>query len=87
MLRLRFIDNLSWSADSRYLYFNGKRDVDHLELFRLAITPGAVPEVLADLKNFAWMPENWFGVTPSGTPLALHDAAPQDIFALECEFR
>ncbi len=54
-----------------------------MELFRLALKPNAVPEVLADLRNFAWMPANWFGATPAGGLLALHDAAAQEIFALD----
>jgi hypothetical protein len=83
VLRMRFIDNAMWSADSRYIYFNGRPDVDHMKLFRLEMKAGAIPEDLADLKDFAWPPDNWFGVTPAGVPLALHDASAEEIFALD----
>lgn len=88
LLREHFIDHATWSADSRYIYFNGKIDIEHpMDLFRLAIAPGSTPEKLADLKDFRWAPDNWFGITPSGLPLALHDASAEEIFALDYVLR
>jgi Tol biopolymer transport system component len=86
--RLYFIDNATWSADSQFIYFNGRTVAGHpMELFRLAIAPGAVPEKLADLKDFAWAPENWFGIAPTGVPLALRDASAEEIFAIDYVLR
>jgi hypothetical protein len=39
------------------------------------------------LKDFRWAAENWFGLTPAGTPLALYESSPQEVFAIDYDLR
>ena len=81
--RMAFIDNVTWSADSRFLYFDGYREQWHFELFRVDALNGKL-ERLADLQGFSQGHENWFGVAPDGTPLALRGVSVYEIWALKC---
>jgi hypothetical protein len=45
---------------------------------------GSIDQI-ADLTNFEPAPENWYGVTPDGTPLAFQAVTVQEIFALQCD--
>ncbi len=86
VLRLRAIENMMWSADSRYIYFKGRQSVDCWELYRLRLADKSL-EMVVDLKDFRWAAENWFGLTPTGTPLALYESSPQEVFAIDYEVR
>lgn len=86
VLRLRAIEDMMWSADSKYIYFKGRKTVDCSELYRLRIADNAL-EMIVDLKDFRWPAETWFGLTPSGTPLALFESSPQEVFAINYEAR
>lgn len=86
VLRLRAIENVMWSADSRYLYFKGRKGVDCWELYRLRVADEAL-EMVVDLKDFRWPAETWFGLTPTGVPLALYESSPQEVFAIDYEVR
>jgi Tol biopolymer transport system component len=86
VLRLRAIENVMWSADSRYIYFKGRKLVDCWELYRLRVADGTL-EMVVDLKDFRWPAEIWFGLTPAGTPLALYESSPQEVFAIDYELR
>jgi len=85
-LRLRAIENVMWSADSRYIYFKGRKLVDCWELYRLRVADGTL-EMVVDLKDFRWPAEIWFGLPPAGTPLALYESSPQEVFAIDYELR
>jgi hypothetical protein len=84
LVRMTYVDNVTWSADSRYIYFNGTTATGEKGLFRVSVPQGRL-ERLADLSKFEAAPENWYGVTPEGTPLAFHAVNVQEIFALKCE--
>lgn len=84
VLRMRSIKDVNWSADSRYLYFRGQKEVDCSELYRYQIA-GNKLEMLASLNDFRWPAENWFGVTPDGALLALYESSPQEVFAIDYE--
>ena len=86
VLRLRAIENVMWSTDSRYIYFKGRKVVDCWELYRLRLADSQL-ELITDLKDFRWPAEAWFGLTPSGTPLALYESSPQEVFAIDYEVR
>ncbi len=83
LVRIKFVDNATWSADSRYVYFNGRDEALHRWLFRLAVSEGRF-EPIADLADFPDTPENWFGVAPDGAPLAFRGVRTDEIFALKC---
>ncbi len=45
-------------------------------------------ERVASLKNFrrvAWGNLPWFGLTPNGDPLVMHDVGSQEVYALDFE--
>lgn len=67
----------TWSADSRHLYLtNWRRD-----LLRVDAVSGRV-EKLADVYGFPVTKEQWFGVAPDGSPLALRSQGVQEIYKL-----
>jgi Tol biopolymer transport system component len=82
LVRMKYIDNLAWSADSRYLHFDAEDENDHYWLFRLSVPEGKL-ERIADLATFPW-DENWWGVAPDGTPLGLRATGVSEIYALKC---
>ncbi len=82
LVRMSFVDNITWSANSRYIYFNGSDDTGHHRFFRLTVPEGRL-ESLADLAGFIWAPENWYGVAPDGTPLAFRGIPAHEIYALK----
>jgi len=84
LARMGFVDNATWSADSRHIYFNGTSEAGEKGLFRVSVPKGRL-ERIADMTGFDAAPENWYGVTPEGTPLAFHAVMVQEIFALKCE--
>ena len=86
VLRLRAIENVIWSPDSRYIYFKGRKVVDCTELYRLRLSDDKL-EMVVDLKDFRWAAETWFGLTPGGTPLSLYESSPQEVFAIDYELR
>jgi Tol biopolymer transport system component len=86
VLRMRAIENVMWSPDSRYIYFKGRKVVDCSELYRLRVADGKL-DMVVDLKDFRWAAETWFGLTPTGTPLALYESSPQEVFAIDYELR
>jgi Tol biopolymer transport system component/DNA-binding winged helix-turn-helix (wHTH) protein len=79
---LSFINNATWSIDSRYIYFDGQRDIGHIEVFRLNVAQHKL-EHLSSWASFD-AEEEWFGVAPNGDPLALRSRNSQDIWALKC---
>jgi len=86
LARMIYVDNATWSADSRHIYFNGTSPSGKKGLFRVSVPRGKL-EQIADLTNFEPAPENWYGVTPDGTPLAFQAVNVQEIFALKCDLR
>jgi len=73
-----------WSRDGKYLDFVSSRQAD-LAFYRLQISDRKWERVasLKDLRGApnVWGP--WYGWSPDGAPLALHDVGAQDIYALE----
>ena len=86
LARMIYVDNATWSADSRHIYFNGTSPSGKKGLFRVSVPRGKL-EQIADPTNFEPAPENWYGVTPDGTPLAFQAVNVQEIFALKCDLR
>jgi hypothetical protein len=80
---MKFVDNVAWSVDSRYVQFNGLDEVNHPWLLRLTIPQGKL-ERIADLAKFTRASENWYGVALNGEPLAFQGVAAHEIYALKC---
>lgn len=81
--RMRLIEYPAWSADSRYIYFTGQREVAHYEVFRFDV-PNVRLERVIDLKGFSLADENWFGVAPDGSPLVSRGIFHSEIWMLKC---
>jgi Tol biopolymer transport system component len=84
VVSMKFVDNVTWSYDSRYIYFNGRVD-DHspFAVYRVNADSGTI-EKLVDLKAFRMPLDNWFGVSPDGVLLASKDYPHQEICELRC---
>jgi len=83
LLRMNFIDNTVWSPDSRFIYFNAVSDQQENAWFRVGV-PGGKIERIVSLADAPAPNENWYGVMPNGTLLALRDIKFQEVYALEC---
>lgn len=83
IVSMAFVDNVMWSYDSRYVYFNGYTQPP-FKLYRVAVSDGAL-ETLADLKQFRIAGENWWGVSPDGTLLGTEDRPADEVYRLKCK--
>ena len=75
-----------WSADSKFVYFDNGFSIDQA-VFRVRISDHKIEQV-ASLKDFRRVvtPWNtWFGLTPQGDPLLMHDIGSQEVYALDFE--
>jgi eukaryotic-like serine/threonine-protein kinase len=76
---------VSWSADSKYLYFDNE-DRKDAALYRISISDRKLQRI-ASLKNLhqAWWEfgGSWSGVTPDGSPLVQRDLSTNEIYALD----
>ena len=73
-----------WSADSKFVFFDNGFSTDQA-VFRVRISDHKV-EPVAALKDFRRVvtPWNtWFGLTPEGDPLLMHDVGSQEVYALD----
>jgi len=78
---------LMWSRDSRFVYFDNGFNPDPA-IFRVSISDHKI-EQIANLKNFRRVvaPWNtWFGLTPDGSPLLMHDVGTQEVYALDFSY-
>ena len=78
-----FVDNVTWSYDSKFVYFDGLEAVGKLDIFRVSVPEGRL-EKLTKLQGFVPSSEPWYGVSPDGTLLASRGFHSQEIFALKC---
>jgi eukaryotic-like serine/threonine-protein kinase len=75
-----------WSADSKFVYFDNGFSTAHA-VYRVHISDRKIEQV-AGLKDFRqvvtpW--HTWFGLTPEGEPLLMHDIGSQEVYALDFE--
>jgi len=76
-----------WSADSKFAYFDNGFNPDQT-IFRVSISNHKLEQV-ANLKDFrrVVIPWNtWFGLTPEGSPLLMHDIGTQEVYALDLDY-
>ncbi len=84
LVRMRSVDNATWSADSRFIQFNGHTEDMQEWLFRLHVPEGRLERVTG-LTNLTWPAETWWGIAPDGTPLGLAGIRAPEIFELKCD--
>jgi Tol biopolymer transport system component/DNA-binding winged helix-turn-helix (wHTH) protein len=72
------LDDPRWSPDSKYIYLTER---SRGFLVRVHVLTGRV-ERLADLHDFPATREEWFGVAPDGSALALQAFPAEEIFSL-----
>jgi serine/threonine protein kinase/Tol biopolymer transport system component len=80
------IGALEWSRDSKFVYFdNGFSSAP--ALYRVGISDQKVDQVtsLEDLRRVVLRWQTWFGLTPDGAPLFMHDVGSQEVYALDFE--
>ena len=75
-----------WSPDSEFVYFDNGFNANQA-VFRVHVSDHKVEQV-ADLKDFRrvvipW--HTWFGLTPDGNILLMHDIGTQEVYALDFE--
>jgi serine/threonine protein kinase/Tol biopolymer transport system component len=76
-----------WSSDGKFVYFDNGFNVDQA-IFRVRVSDHKMERV-ANLKDFRrvvvpWT--TWFGLTPDGSPLLMHDVGIQEVYALDFEY-
>ena len=88
----RTIDDPSWAADSRYIYFyaQGRLNAPDVALptpaiYRMSIQ-GSAPEIMVDLKKFEPREFPWHGVAPDGAPLAARLRTMQEVYKLTIQW-
>jgi Tol biopolymer transport system component/DNA-binding winged helix-turn-helix (wHTH) protein len=77
------IRNMTWSHDSQYIYFDSA--APDLGMHRVDIISKRV-ELLASLKGFAGVGDDWIGVAPDGSPLMMKDSRINEIYALDMQW-
>jgi Tol biopolymer transport system component len=77
----RSLDDMMWSADSKYIFLRADVRTGGYLLWRVYIPQGRIEEV-ADVRDFEYSAEHWFGVAPDGSVLGLRGRHTQEIYAL-----
>jgi hypothetical protein len=83
LARIWVIRNMTWSHDSQYIYFDS--GVPDLGMYRVNIVSKKI-ELLASLKGFAAVHDDWIGVAPDGSPLMMKDSRINEIYALDVQW-
>jgi len=86
LLHFGAVDNVMWSYDSNYIYFDGvpANVAGSQDMYRVSVPEGKL-EKLVDMKDFVLAVENWYGVSPDGSLLAARGHISQEVFALKCQ--
>jgi hypothetical protein len=78
------IGSFEWSADSKLVYFDNGFSTDQA-VYRVRISDRRVEQVasLKDYRRVVTPWNTWFGLTPQGDPLLMHDVGSQEVYALD----
>lgn len=82
--RAEKVDNPTWSADGKYIYFD--TEGDDRALRRLRVADGRVDE-LTSLHTYPDLAYGWSGLAPDNSPLILRNLGTTEIFALTLDSR
>jgi Tol biopolymer transport system component len=74
----------SWSANSKYIYFNSLEVQPNL--YRVRIADGKLQQI-ASLQGIRHAPTafDWSGLAPDDSPLIVRDVGSQQIYALDLQ--
>jgi eukaryotic-like serine/threonine-protein kinase len=80
------IGSFEWSADSKFVYFDNGFSTDQA-VYRMHISDRKIEQVagLRDFRRVVTPWNTWFGLTPEGAPLFMHDVGSQEVYALDFE--
>lgn len=80
------VGGLSWSADSKFLYFDSGSGSDPA-VSRLRLADRKLERVasLKDFRRVIFARYPWSGLTPDGSPLLMRDIGSQEVYALDFE--
>jgi eukaryotic-like serine/threonine-protein kinase len=80
------IGSFEWSADSKFVYFDNGFSGDQA-VYRVRISDRRVEQVasLKDYRRVVTPWNTWFGLTPQGDPLLMHDVGSQEVYALDLD--
>jgi Tol biopolymer transport system component len=78
--------SFEWSADSKFVYFDNGYSTDQA-VYRVRISDQKIEQVagLRDFRRVVTPWNTWFGLTPDGSPLLMHDVGSQEVYALDLE--
>ena len=85
LVRLPNVDNVTWSVDSKQIFFTGEDQNRHFGVYRFDLASANL-EMVVNLDGFEYAPDPWFGVDNTGTPLAFGDSLASEVFRLKCDF-
>jgi hypothetical protein len=74
---------MTWSHDSQYVYYDS--GLPDLGMYRADIISKRI-ELLASLKGFAAVHDDWIGVAPDGSPLMMRDSSIDEVYALDMQW-
>jgi Tol biopolymer transport system component len=83
LARIGHIRNLTWSSDSRYVYFDASDP--NRGMYRISVAAKRI-EPLASLKDFTDVHDDWIGVAPDGSLMMMKDSRLDEIYALDMEW-
>jgi len=80
------IGSFQWSADSKFVYFDNGFSSDQA-VYRVHMSDQKIEQVvgLRDFRRVVTPWNTWFGITPEGAPLLMHDIGSQEVYALDFE--
>ncbi len=71
LVRMFSVDNVMWSYDSKYIYFDGRLQLDDAQdLYRISTGTKRLERLVA-MRDFVRPTENWYGVSSGGNPACL----------------
>lgn len=71
------LDDLMWARDSKHLFFMRSQQLVMVDILNRRM------EKIADVRDFPFTHEQWFGLAPDGSLLALRGALGQEIYSLQ----
>ena len=80
------IGSFQWSADSKFVYFDNGFSSDQA-VYRVHMSDQKIEQVvgLRDFRRVVTPWNTWFGITPEGAPLLMHDIGSQEVYVLDFE--
>jgi Tol biopolymer transport system component len=80
------IGDFNWSSDSRFVYFDNGYSVEPA-VYRIRLADRKLEQIvnLKDFRRVVTPWSTWFGVTPEGDVLLMHDTGSEEVYALDLE--